>query len=364
MRDNLIIEQLKNLFSRHENLRQTMLAQLATNAADNPDLQTNPVRSLDDLYLWFNRMLTSMPWMGLEQGAKSKEQGLFRRIDQSIGYAYYLFGDLQYEPQIAEWIKQYNARWGEFLDSSESWNNEYFEMLKQDPLFELDGDKYESPDNWHCWNDFFARRLGVSAGAYAARVPSETDLPFVAEGKSFPWLPIQDNTLAIKTARIDDITDLLGDSPYKREFENGRFTHITLDIFNYHRFHSPVDGRIVDIQEIDGQLSAGGRIIWDGSERRYRYEQADNIGFQMIEKRVVIVIEAPLPPKGGAADENSRKDDNEQINKTLIAVIPVGVAQVGSIRLNDDIKIGAQIKQGQEMGCFRFGGSDVVIMRK
>ena len=339
---------LKSLLENDSYLRSMMLYSLDCATLHNPDLTTNPVRLLDDLYRFLDIFLNSMPWQAVERFTGNKQTGsLFHRIDQSTGYFYYLFGELQYQPQIADWIKQYNTLWGEFLDSNESWNNEYYELLKQDPLFELDGNKYESPDKWHSWNDFFSRRLGTQSPSPA----------FIAEGKSFPWLPIQDNTLAIKTAKIDNITELLGNSPYKRAFENGSFMHITLDIFNYHRFHSPVSGRIVDIQDIDGVLSDGGKIIWDKAEHRYRYEQADNIGFQMIEKRIAIVIEPAdamqwhLPFSTPALQRIG-----------LLAIIPIGVAQVGSIRLNDCIRTGAKIDKGQEIGYFLCGGSDVVVM--
>ena len=335
----MVIDRLKHILANDTRLREKLVRTIGKAAVDNPDPQTNPVRTLDDLYEWLERFLTVMPWEGL--ASVNKEQRLFRRIDQSIGYQYFLFGDVQYEPKIAEWLKQYNTAWAEHLNSSESWNDEYLELLKSDPLFELGTNKYESPANWHCWNDFFSRRLSKEGFlALTSRNEDSDRVAFVADGVEYPWLPIRNNTLDVKTATIENLIDLLGDSPYKRQFENGRFMHIALDMFNYHRFHSPCSGTVVDIREIDGVLSDGGRIIWDAMEHRYRYEQQDNIGYQMAEKRAVIVIEA----------------------KNLIAIIPVGVAQVGSIRLNEDIKTGVTVKQGQELGCFLCGGSDIVIM--
>lgn len=336
-----IVEQLKYIICNNPSLCKRIELRLQTNAQENSDLQTNPVRSLEDLYAWLERFLTSMPWEGLAVGTKSKEQGLFRRIDQATGYFYYLFGDLQYEPRIAEWIKQYNAAWAEHLNSSESWNNEYYELIKSELLFELNTDKYESPEKWHCWNDFFSRRLN-----------SNSQVPEVAEGQQHPWLPIDANSKlhvpeAIKTTDIFDIKALLGKSRYNEAFANGSFTHIMLDMYNYHHFHSPVDGKIVDIQEIDGQLTSGGGIIWDAQQNRYRYRYDENLGYQMIEKRVAIVIES------GVKNQESRQ---------LIAVIPIGVAQVGSIRLGEYIRTGAEVKQGQDLGHFLCGGSDIIVL--
>ena len=334
------IELLKEIIEMHLHIKKQFVARLLRNAEENPDAVTNPVRSLDDLYAFLNYFLTAMPWMGLEYGegikSNSSNKSLFYRIDQSIGYVYYIFGELQFEPEIAEWLKLYHRHWAEYLDSTDSWNDEYYELAKSDPIFELNGEKYESSDNWHTWNEFFARRLSTSVRP-----------PQIAEGQTFPWLSISGNTLDLKTAKIGNVSDLLGDSPYKEHFENGLFTHITLDIYNYHRFHSPVDGKIIDIQEIDGILSDGGKIIWDVELEKYRYELQENIGFQMIEKRTAIMISLSPAPN---------------CENRMLAIIPIGVAQVGSILISEDIKIGGNVIKGQELGHFLFGGSDVVVI--
>lgn len=350
-----IIQQLKKLLTADSDLQKRLQQQLCFTMLDNPDPVTNPVRSLEDLYAWLDRFVSVMPWEGIEfrnkeQGTKTvtlKERGLFRRIDQSIGYQYYLFGDLQYEPEIADWLKQYNTAWAEHLNSRESWNNEYFELLKSDPLFELNTGKYESPSNWHCWNDFFTRRLTESFKGET--LSKSDDLVSPAEGVISEWMQIDDNHIlqvpaSIKTATIVDISCLLGSSKYRESFAGGRFCHVTLDMYNYHRFHSPCSGTVVDIQEIDGQLTDGGKIIWDKNQCRYRYEQQDNIGYQMIEKRTVVVIE-------------------HAVSKQLIALIPVGVAQVGSIFINKGLCIGSSVMQGEELGHFLCGGSDVIILK-
>ena len=339
-----VVRQLADLFAVRDDLRTMMERSLERAAACNPDRVTNPVRSLTDLYGWIDRFLTAMPWEGIEAGAGNNGQGLFRRIDQATGYFYYLFGDLQFQPAIAEWIRLYNKAWAEFLNSPASWNHEYYNLLKSDPLFELHTGKYESPDNWHCWNDFFARRL---SGRYCGTtLDEEGNIVSPAEGVVSTWMHVgADNVLQVpahvKTSTVVDVAGLLGDSPFRNRFAGGRFCHVTLDIYNYHHFHSPVSGRLVDVQTIDGCLSAGGNIIWDSVERRYRYEQSDNLGFQMLEKRIAIVINH---------------------GSGLIALVPVGVAQVGSIVLDKDTYIGAEVRKGQDLGCFLCGGSDVIIL--
>ena len=376
-----IVEQLKDLLRHDRDLYSRLQQHLQHCAKENPDSTTNPVHSLDDLYSYMQRFLISMPWgwsdkvempsYSVSQESKKENittAGLFRRIDQATGYFYYLFGNLQYEPPIADWLHHYNVLWGEFLSSTDSWNNEYLEMIKSDPLFELNTDKYESPDHWHCWNDFFSRKLRkperVKQLGKLKKTKSLETISSPAEGCFFGWTKIsEDSTLPcnepVKTTDIFDIKTLLGNSPYRNSFADGQFGHIVLDIYNYHRFHSPVNGKIVDIQDIDGQLSAGGRIIWDALQHRYRYSQLDNIGYQMIEKRMVIIIAVESQKQ---KEECQKWEVESGTSTTLIALIPIGVAQVGSIRLNEDISIGEEIRQHQELGYFLCGGSDVIIL--
>ena len=148
-----------------------------------------------------------------------EDASFFRRIDQNIGYFYFLLGDLQYEPRIARWLKAYNTAWGEWLSSSESWNDKYYQLALSDPLFELASGRYESPDNWHSWNDFFARKLRK---------------PYTLHHTPYTFISPCDGVIAeeglIKTATIANWLDLLGDSPYRDAFAGGETTHIVLDV--------------------------------------------------------------------------------------------------------------------------------------
>ncbi|KAJ3519925.1 hypothetical protein NM688_g9231 [Phlebia brevispora] len=44
----------------------------------------------------------------------------------------------------------------------------------------------------------------------------------------------------------------------------------------------------------------------------------------------------------------------------LVAVLPVGMAQVSSVKLT--VKKGDRVQKGQEISCFQFGGSDIVTV--
>lgn len=299
---------------------------IAEHRTSNPDRKTNPVQSVEELEQYARHFQTSLPWQGLDLG---EELSLFRRIDQSIGYFYFIFGDLQTHPLVARFLTDYDIVWGHFLSSTSGWSDDCLRLVQSDPLFALD--RYESPDHWHSFNDFFSRQL-VSQPSCPANLPPT----FLSPSDGFIM------HAPVKTASMTNWLDLLGDSPYRDCFAGGDTFHIVLDMYDYHRFHAPCDGRVLDVRLIDGVHHAGGRIIWDAAEHRYRYEQLGDETFQMIEKRGVLVLQTKEWGK--------------------IALIPVGVAQVSSVNWNEFVTIGADICQGQELGYFLCGGSDIVIM--
>ena len=311
---------------KDSDLRALLEKELQRAAIENPHPETNPVRTIEDWCAYVERFVHLMPWQTMDIG---EDASFFRRIDQNIGYFYFLLGDLQYEPRVAQWLKAYNTAWGEWLSSPDSWNEAYYRLALSDPLFELQTDRYESPDNWHSWNDFFGRRLRKPVHSFTHSLIHSFIAPcdgiISAEG-------------LIKTSSINNWLDLLGDSPYRDTFAGGETFHIVLDVFDYHRFHMPCDGTVLECKTIQGIHAGGGEIIWDEEQGRYRYDQCGVMDFQMLETRGVLIIDTLAFGK--------------------IAIVPVGVQQVSSVQWTFT---NHQLTQGAELGCFLFGGSDIVL---
>ena len=47
---------------------------------------------------------------------------------------------------------------------------------------------------------------------------------------------------------------------------------------------------------------------------------------------------------------------------SIVAIVAIGAMLVGSIRYNPDIKEGAEIRRGQCIGAFLYGGSTVISL--
>ena len=343
----MVVERLRKILSADSDLRQLAEQSLMHAAVANPHLQSNPVRTLDEWFAYMEQFLHRMPWQTMDIG---EDVSFFRRIDQNIGYFYFLldqpldvlkdrgywYPSLQYEPRIAAWLAEYNKAWGEWLSSADSWNDSYYNLARTDARFELDTDRYESPENWHSWNDFFARRLRAELRDDVITGLRRFVSPCDGVIMDYP----------VKTIGTGHLQDLLGDSPFALCFEGGCAIHIVLDVFDYHRLHAPCDGKIVEQKIIPGIHAGGGVIIWDETEGRYRYDQCGATGFQSLETRGVLVLDTP--------------------DFGYIALIAVGIQQVSSVvwakRQTSNIKHQTFLRAGEEIGSFLFGGSVVILL--
>jgi phosphatidylserine decarboxylase len=66
------------------------------------------------------------------------------------------------------------------------------------------------------------------------------------------------------------------------------------------------------------------------------------MGFQMVETRACAIIQTE---KYG-----------------LVAMLPVGMSQICSVNWIPELHVGQQLKRGDEMGYFQFGGSDIIMI--
>ena len=131
------------------------------------------------------------------------------------------------------------------------------------------------------------------------------------------------------------------DCEYKDSFNGGTFTHQFLDVNDYHRYHFPVSGTIVEVEKIPAVDAIGGLTIWDAEQGKYiLVDQAP--GWQSIETRDRIII-----------------DTGEY---GLVAVMPIGMSQVCSCNWEPTVQVGAKVEKGDPMGYFLFGGSDICMM--
>ncbi|KAJ7111800.1 phosphatidylserine decarboxylase-domain-containing protein [Mycena epipterygia] len=188
----------------------------------------------------------------------------------------------------------------------------------------------EPLDSFKTFNQFFYRKLKPSA-----RPIEQPDDPYrlvsAADCRFMAFESVTEATRLWIKGREFTVGRLLGDA-YKHEAD--RYAGGALAIFrlapqDYHRFHSPVDGKIGNMTYIAGE-------------------------YYTVNPQA---IRTALDVYG----ENARKIvpiDSPQFGRVM--AVCVGAMMVGSIETT--VKEGEMVKRGQEFGYFAFGGSTIVLL--
>ncbi len=335
----------------------TMLEESIAKAKEiNPDLQTNSVQNLSEYYDFIDSASELIPQDVLNDPANLTRD----QILQSICYFYFLVDQplleledkglfdntIQYYEPFSSWLRDFADAWGLFLDTEESWNNETYQQFYNDPIYGLQGPWYESPSNWTTFNQFFSRYL-ASPDQRPIASPNDTSV-VVSPADSVPqgtWAIDNNSTiqvdggLQVKLVRYYNIEDLLGkECAYKDAFANGVLTHTFLNVNDYHRYHFGVGGKIVDNKSIVQNVAL--EVAWN--ETTNIYDPIDSTGWQFSQTRGYVIV-----------------DTGEY---GLVALIPMGMAQVSSVNFEDGVVIGSTHKKGDMLGNFLFGGSDFVML--
>lgn len=347
---------MQQMLEADPDLMALMEKSIESAAKSNPDPDTNPVRNVNDLYDLLDWAAQCMPWNVLTDVSYPT---LYESIDQSIDYIWFLldqplpelegkgyyYPTLQYHEPIASWCKEYSDDWGAFLNSEDSWNDIYYQRIKNDPSMNMQSGWYADTNVWHTFNEWFSRHL------IDPSVRPIADSTVVAPADSKPqgiWPVdetgnlVQQEGVSIKSANFTSLPQLIGpDSAYADAFSGGTVTHTFLDVNDYHRYHFPVSGTVVELRKIPAVNGAGGITVWDPAQKKYILEDAIP-GWQMIETRDCVII------------------DTEEYG--LVAVLPIGMSQICSCNWEEGLAVGSKVKKGDPMGYFLFGGSDIVMV--
>ncbi len=242
---------------------------------------------------------------------------------------------------LSAWLVKFAQTWGSFLDTPAS--AAHIETFKS----VVDWDEcMQPPSGYQTFNQFFARhvkpgRRPVAAVGDPALIVSPADSTFVGR-----W-EISSNDEIDVAPELDlkgfrwSIHQLLDGSAYADRFRGGLFMHTYLSVSDYHRWHSPVPGKVLEARVIQGQVTMDVRAkteVVDGKQEVIA-DIVDTTGFQFVQTRGLIVIDSPIG---------------------LVACLPVGMALVSSVVITAEV--GALLRKGEELGYFAFGGSDFVMV--
>jgi phosphatidylserine decarboxylase len=245
---------------------------------------------------------------------------------------------------LTVWTVEFARARGSYMDTPDSVRG--VDMFRTHPALNWD-DYMPPPSGYLTFNQFFARHVKPGARPIA-EMNDDSVLVSPADSTYLgAWLinenaelQTDDEKLEIKGLRWS-IFELLQDSKYAERFAGGLFTHSFLKATDYHRWHAPVCGTIVEARVIQGQVYAEAVAVpkdVDGKQVNV-LDLLDNVGYQFLQTRGLILIDSPVG---------------------LVACLPIGMGMVSSVVITAEV--GKTLHKGEELGYFQFGGSDFVMV--
>lgn len=241
-------------------------------------------------------------------------------------------------------FKKILNEWAVFLDSEDS---RY--VLNDDPLSGWFGRDAQAAmptfiEDFICdpslpyhgftsWDDFFTRQFRPGK-----RPVAEPDNAAIIANacESAPYRIAENvklrDTFWIKSQPYS-LEHMFAGDPLAYEFVGGTIYQAFLSALSYHRWHSPVSGKILKTKIIDGSYYAAAPAI--GFDPAGPNESQAYI--TEVATRALVFIEADNPDIG------------------LMCVMFVGMAEVSTCEIT--VYAGQQVEKGQELGMFHFGGS-------
>lgn len=331
------VEKLKVLYQEDPQFRQTTDA-MFDHLVDLPDGNANPWKGkgMDELYAFLNEWYYFLP---------NAHNGLDRIMQFTFLYYHNPHG-LQFilEEPGRSWAIDFVEARGQYMDSPESLRI-IDEWLADKSL---DNEDFVIPDDgFKSFNDFFTRDLKPGA-----RTIDDIDDSSVLVSPADGIINMIANELELDTEiptkgqMTMSLNALLDHSAYAEKFIGGSAMAVFLMPDNYHHYHAPISGKIVESRE-----SVGDRL------------------FGMPDMPDMVNKGNPGYGKDYSVFENFRHGyfiiATEQYGH--IAMIPIGLQTVGSVvfespfqRIDDSAP--RSVYKGQKLGHFAYGGSTVLMI--
>lgn len=335
--DSPPVIELKNLLKSDPLFSKKLQAAL-DNVKDLPGGTPNPWRgkSEEQLFNFLNDWYYFLP---------TKNTGLDKIMEFSFLY-YKNPKGLEFineEPGLS-WANRFVELRGKYMDSKDSvvgvkqWLNDK----------SIDHSDFVVPANgYQSFNEYFIREIKPGV-----RPISEKDNPNVVVSPADCIINHIDNELSMDTAiptkgRMSlNLSQLLNNSKFSNKFVGGSAYACFLLPENYHHYHSPVTGTVVESNEHVGHKLFG---LSDLIGMANNGNPGKNKDFSVFEdfKHGYLIIETE--------------------SMGYVAVVPVGLQTVGSVVFEKKFsdlngsKV-ARIEKGEKFGHFAYGGSTVLLL--
>jgi phosphatidylserine decarboxylase len=326
------VTKLKSMYSNDSGFK-LLLDSMFSHVQNLPDGSPNfwKKKNINDLYAFLNEWFYTLP---------TTSNGLDKIIEFSLLYYHNPFGlrFVNREPGLS-WTIYFVKEQGKFMDSKQS-TGSINQWLADSSLH---NNEYEIPTGgFNSFNQFFTRDL--KPGMRPVARENDNSVIISPVDGIVNWINYDlkpDSALPVKGRMKLNLGQLFGNSPIANHFIGGTGAAIILLPQNYHHYHSPVSGTLVESKEDVGNILFGSQIL--------DFFHSGIPDFNVFEnyKHGYFVIKTDL--------------------YGYVAVIPIGLETVGSVVFEDrvkDIITGKEVNvaKGEKLGHFAYGGSMVMVL--
>lgn len=326
------VAQLRSTYSSNENFRHltdSMLAHVQPLPDGSPNFWKG--KSVDDLYSFLNQWFYTLPTVS---------NGLDDIIKFSQLYYHNPYGlrFVNEEPGLS-WTMDFVREQGKFMDSPRS-TGSIATWLGEASLH---NEEYVVPrGGYTSFNSFFTRDLKKGMRP-VARPDDDSVIVSPADGM-IDHLNVDlklDTPLPVKGRMKLSLNQLLAKSAFASRFIDGSAESVILMPRNYHHFHAPVSGQLVESRVNVGNVLFGSQLM--------DFFMAGNLDFSVFENY-----------KHGYFIFRTKQFG-------YVAMIPVGLETIGSVVFEHrvkDISAGHEVivRKGEKLGHFAYGGSLVILL--
>ncbi len=195
--------------------------------------------------------------------------------------------------------------------------------INMDEFLPEEGRDMDSP--YSSFNQFFIRRFKDGKRPFVAA----DELPAFSEARYFGYETLTDDESIPVKGKYLTAKALLANEKWASTFEEGPCLLARLCPVDYHRFHFPDDGEILDFYPVEGALHSVNPLALKKVPEIFS-----------INERAVTILETQ--------------------NFGKLAYVEVGAICVGKIVQSREMK--GSFKRGEEKGYFLFGGSTVIVL--
>ena len=326
------VVKLKSIYSHDNDFRQLMDS-VFLHVQDLPNGSPNfwKAKNMNDLYAFLNEWYYTLP---------NVSNGLDNILKFSLLYYHNPYGlrFVNSEPGLS-WTMYFVKDHGKFMDSRQS-TGSIHEWLADSSLHNQE--YINPPGGFVSFNDFFTRNLKAGMRP-VSRIHDNSVIVSPVDGV-IDWVKADlkpDSALPVKGRMTLNLNQLLGNSQFVNYFAGGIALSIIVMPRNYHHFHAPVSGELVESKENVGNILFGSQLM--------DFFMTDSGDFSVFEnyKHGYFIFKT------------------QQYG--YVAMIPVGLETIGSVNFENQVKnISAgkkvMVEKGEKLGHFAYGGSLVILL--